>query len=407
VSLKIQNKEEYFMESVIIGSAGTQMYKNSGRKAIDFHIAAIQLATADAGINPNQIDGIITGGSFIEPRFMYANVLAEKLGIKLRLAGSVDAGGANSISGLILADAAIKNDKASAIVVVDADNVGTFYKNHPMDFFRKACEGMDSKNPKFSDPTKPIVAYMYNEVTEWYAKKFLKKYPDKREILRNALAEVAVVMSRHASKHPFAINDKILTVEDVLDSPKICSWLNVYECARPADGGGAIIITSEKEAKTATKKNKPVYILGSGQSFDHKNEIDYSSDWGCEKAGNEAFAEAGLTVNDLNTAFIYDCFPITVIKALEDLRFCEKLEGPFYVLDGNIEIDKSKCPINTHGGLLSYGAPWAAPSMFGLIEIIKQLQRKAEKRQVKNCEKALAYGNGGCFSASSVVILGN
>lgn len=393
------------MRSVITGSASTKMSKNSGWKAIDIYIKAIKSATENAGIGLKDIDGIVTGGSFIEPYFMYANVLAEKLGIKLRWAGSVDAGGANSISGLILADVMIKNGKASCIVVTDADNVGTFYKNHPADFFRKACDGMGSENPKFSDPQKPIVAYIYNEVTEWYARKFLKKYPDKKEILRNALAEVAVVMSRHASKHPLAISNKILTRETVINSQKVDSWLNVYECARPADGGGAIIIMSENKA--AKTKNKPIYVLGSGQSFDHKNKIDYDSDWGCKKAGAEAFIEAGLTINDMDTAFVYDCFPITVIKALEDMGFCGELEGPFYVLDGNLEINKSKCPINTHGGLLSYGAPWAAPSIFGLVEIVEQLQEKSGENQVKNCKKALAYGNGGCFSASSVIILGN
>lgn len=64
-------------------------------------------------------------------------------------------------------------------------------------------------------------------------------------------------------------------------------------------------------------------------------------------------------------------------------------------------------PINTHGGLLAYGAPWEVPAMFNIIESYMQLTGKAESRQVHNARRALVYGNGGIFSHSAVAILGN
>ena len=396
------------MRSIIVGGASTKMFKNSGLKPIDLYLEAIKLSLDETGVQSNQIDGMVTGGSFVKPQFMYTNIIAEKLGIKLNWAGSVDAGGANAISALILADAIIKTGKASMIIVADADSIGTFYKNNPIEFFKKACLGMNSLEKKFSDPTKPIVAYMYNEVTKWYAKKFIAKHGENsKKLLRQALMQVAVVMSKHASKNPLALNQKILTIENITQSSIVASWLNAYECARPADGGGAIIVASEKKARELNCK--PVYILGSGESFDHKNRIDYDSDWGCKKAGKKALEEAGVTVHNIDTAFLYDCFPITVIKALEDLGFYEEFSAPFHVLNDRLELGKSNCPcpINTHGGLLSCGAPWAAASIFGIVEIIKQLQNGAAGRQIANCKYALAYGNGGFFSASSVVILSN
>lgn len=392
------------MKSVIIDGMSTKMSKNSGLKPIDLYIEAIKLVLDNTNIELNHIDGMITGGSFVEPQFMYTNLIAEKLGIALKWAGSVDVGGTNAISALILADAVIKAGKASMIIVADADSVGTFYKNNPGEFFKKACLSMNSSEKEFADPTKPIVAYMYNKATQWYAERFITKYGKNSEtLLRQALAQVAVTMSKHALKNPLALNQKELTIEDIMQSSKIASWLNAYECARPADGGGAVIVMSEEQAQKFNYQ--PIYILGSGESFDHKNNINYKSEWGCRKAGKQAFAAAKITAQDLNTAFLYDCFPITVIKALEDLDFCGELEAPFYVLEGNLELGKSSCPINTHGGLLSCGAPWAAASIFGLVEIIKQLQGQVDGRQIPNAKLALAYGNGGCFSASSVVIL--
>ncbi len=64
-------------------------------------------------------------------------------------------------------------------------------------------------------------------------------------------------------------------------------------------------------------------------------------------------------------------------------------------------------PVNTHGGLLSFGAPWETPAMYNIIEAVEQLNGTAYGRQVPNVKRALVYGNGGVFSASAVAILGN
>lgn len=62
-------------------------------------------------------------------------------------------------------------------------------------------------------------------------------------------------------------------------------------------------------------------------------------------------------------------------------------------------------PVNTHGGLLGYGAPWEVPAMISLVEAVTQLRGEAAGRQVQDARKALVYGNGGIFSASAVAIL--
>jgi acetyl-CoA acetyltransferase len=62
--------------------------------------------------------------------------------------------------------------------------------------------------------------------------------------------------------------------------------------------------------------------------------------------------------------------------------------------------------VNTHGGLLSFGAPWETPAMYNVMEAVAQLTNNAVDRQIPNVKKALVYGNGGIFSASAVAILG-
>lgn len=64
-------------------------------------------------------------------------------------------------------------------------------------------------------------------------------------------------------------------------------------------------------------------------------------------------------------------------------------------------------PINTHGGLLAFGAPWEVPAMYNIIEAFHQLSNTAGNRQIARARRALCYGNGGIFSHSAVAILGN
>jgi acetyl-CoA acetyltransferase len=49
-------------------------------------------------------------------------------------------------------------------------------------------------------------------------------------------------------------------------------------------------------------------------------------------------------------------------------------------------------PINTHGGLLSFGAPWETPAMYNVIESYAQLTGTAGDRQIPNVRRALVYG---------------
>lgn len=67
--------------------------------------------------------------------------------------------------------------------------------------------------------------------------------------------------------------------------------------------------------------------------------------------------------------------------------------------------DNSFFPVNTHGGLLCYGAPWEVPAMYNIVEAVQQLQGRAAGRQIRDCRRAVVYGNGGILSASAVAVL--
>jgi acetyl-CoA acetyltransferase len=125
---------------------------------------------------------------------------------------------------------------------------------------------------------------------------------------------------------------------------------------------------------------------------------------GALTSGKAAYQMAGLGAQDVDVVELYDAFTINTILFLEDLGFCKKGEGGAFVSGGRIAPNGSLA-VNTNGGGLSY----CHPGMYGLfllIEAVRQLRGECGARQVKDCEVALAHGNGGVLSSQATVILG-
>jgi len=123
------------------------------------------------------------------------------------------------------------------------------------------------------------------------------------------------------------------------------------------------------------------------------------------ESGPQAFKMAGLKPSDVKMLSLYDAFTITPILFLEDLGFCPKGEGGRFVSNGAIA-PGGKLAVNTSGGGLSY----CHPGMYGLlvlIEAVRQVRGECGQRQVKDCNVALAHGNGGVLSSECTVILGS
>ncbi len=121
-------------------------------------------------------------------------------------------------------------------------------------------------------------------------------------------------------------------------------------------------------------------------------------------SGPAAFAQAGITVDDVDVLQTYDSFTITVLLALEDLGFCKKGEGGPFVVEAGLG-PSGAIPTNTSGGGLSY----THPGMFGLfllVEAARQLRGQSSGVVVPDATIAVAHGCGGVLSSTGTVVLG-
>ncbi len=213
------------------------------------------------------------------------------------------------------------------------------------------------------------------------------------------LAWVKVAASHHAQYNPHALRQEVVTVEDVLQSPMVADPLHRLDCCVMTDGGGAIVVVSPEVA--AGLKQPKVKIIGTGEATKHRDggfmDISYSAGkW----SGERAFAEAGISVDDIHYASLYDSFTITVIMQLEDLGFCRKGEGGKFVQDGNLISGQGRLAFNTDGGGLCSNHPGNKGGMTKLLEAVRQCRGQAHPLlQVKNHEFVLAHATGAMMSS--------
>ena len=227
-------------------------------------------------------------------------------------------------------------------------------------------------------------------------------------------AEISVVTRRHAMRNPEAVKAMTdlafvgvneITVQDVVDSRVIAHPLHLLECCMISDGGGAVVIASPEVAANCRKK--PAWIIGTGEATKYReNGGDITVSAGAQ-SGPIAFADAGVSPDEVDVLMAYDSFSITVMCMIEDLGFCKKGEGGDYVSQRHLGFDDPRKPaMNTDGGGLSSNHP-GERGIFLLLEATRQL-RGESTAQAQDPKLAVAVGNGGMLGsrhATGVTIL--
>ena len=126
------------------------------------------------------------------------------------------------------------------------------------------------------------------------------------------------------------------------------------------------------------------HLLGAGQGHTHEHLVCAPSltEFGCKQAAARAFAQAGVSVADIDVAEVYDSFTITLLVELESMGFFPRGHAGPAAAEGALGLAGS-LPCNTHGGLLSFGHSGAAGGMFHVVEGVRQLRGECGPRQVQ------------------------
>jgi acetyl-CoA C-acetyltransferase len=237
------------------------------------------------------------------------------------------------------------------------------------------------------------------------ASTYFEKYGAGRE----DLAQIAVKNHRNGCLAPKSFLKREITVEDVLQA-RMISWpFGLYDCAAQTDGAAAAIITRADLAKSY--RDDPVLVKAVTVMAGPNPQKDPTNDFLSWKptgwAAKEAYQQAGITnpMEEIDVAQLHDCFSLTELLSYEDLGFIEKGAAKEHIAEGTFDLG-GRLPVNTDGGLKTFGHPTGATGVRMIYENTLQLQGRAEKRQVEGASTALSHNIGGHPTACGIVILG-
>ena len=376
----------------IVGAADTAVGKVPELNATALCVDAALRALKDAGLDKDQVDGLVTCQSMAEPIMYHAEAVAEYMQIFPRYCVTANAGGGTTFSSVQHAATAIANGVCDSVLISMADSLRSGLS-------REQAMAIQSStgHPQFEIPYGPTVPAYYALLA--------RAHMDEYGTTPEQLAAVAVSGRSHAALNPQAQMRELISVEDVLNSRMIADPLHLLDCSLVSDGGAAVILTSAE--RTADFPHQPVYILGAGEghSHEHISQARSLTTSAAVESGRRAYRMAGLGPTDIDLAWIYDCFTPVVLIELEDLGFCEKGQAGAFVESG-ATVPGGALPMNTDGGLLSHCHPGNPGSMFALTESAMQLRGTAGDRQVENAEVALVHAQGGVMSSHATLILG-
>ena len=367
--------------------------------AIYHAIESAKLAIRDAGIDKDEIDYVMPTASLYSPAFNTELVtcrVVEELGLKnCKKNCQVFSGGSSSSNALTLGAGLIETGAAKNILFVHSDRLGTGVNmQQGIDLFSTAGISAEWEVP-FGQHYSSIAALATT------------RYKYETGCTDEEFAAVCVSNRKWAELNPNAFfNKKGITIEEVMASKMLSTPLRAKQSNMLFDGGAAFILSSAERARDMT--DTPVYILGEGgivTHFVYSQEPDISR-FGWKRAGKEAFEQAGLTPQDIDVAEIYDSYPIYQIIGLEELGFCKRGEAGKLFLNGDT-FPGGKLPCTTNGGMLSQGHTGAGGAVALLVEAVRQLMGKADKRQVEGAKYAVETATGGTYMDAQVTVLGN
>src|SRR5437016_11646886 len=261
--------------AAIVGVAESELGQVAdGMSVFDLMAQGTRRALDDCGLSLKDVDGLFAATA--QSRLSVLG-LAEYLGIDPKFIGSTIVGGSSFEFHVAHAMGAIALGLCNVALIA--------YGSTQRTIGRKQAS-VREVNP-YETPFKP---FQPSSAYALAASRHMHQFGTTRE----QLAAVAVAAREWALLNPVAWEKKPLTIPEVLSARMISYPFTVRDICLVTDGGGAVIMTSAKRARSL--KKPPVYVLGCGQAITHAN-ISSMPDLtvtGALPSGRAAYAMARL-----------------------------------------------------------------------------------------------------------------
>ncbi len=369
-----------------IGEVPTAIMPERSRWDILYEICL--QAVRNAGIDKNDIEGVITVAPQAQPR-LSAEISFGKLPEELGLKGCRDvcicnAGGASTSNCIRMAEQWIESGLARIVLIPHVTVHSSIPLEDLINFFATAGIDLQWEYP-FGTTYNGILAMM------------TRRYMYETGTTEEEMASVVVALRKWATLDPnsFFYGKEVPTIEKVLSSGMVSSPLHKRECNILADGGGALVVTSRKLAAQIT--STPVYKLGESARFFSAFTMTRDNDVvgeGFRDATHEALDQAGLSKKEIDIWNIYLAYPVGHPMLMESIGLCEKGQAGKFFREGHTWPGGS-LPWSTIGDAIGRGHTGSGVSMATYVETARQLMGQAGQRQVKEAQYVFQNTSGG------------
>ena len=233
----------------------------------------------------------------------------------------------------------------------------------------------------------------------------------------DVIAEVAAKAYDNGSKNPKAhMHAKELPVEKAQSGPQFLSnaeykpYLRVTDCAQVSDGGAAAVFMSvEGMRRNGISMADAVEVVGMDQGAGDlwEDPADLTELTSAKAVVGRMLGKAGVTPEQLEVAEVHDCFAVTELMMYEAIGLAEPGQGAALFQSGATRLD-GRIPVNTGGGLLSFGHPVGATGVKQILEIYRQMKGQCGDYQMKKQPSlGIAVNMGGDDKTIATMLLRN
>ncbi|MCY0952640.1 lipid-transfer protein [Streptomyces sp. H27-S2] len=393
---------------IAVLGAGMHPWGKWGRSFVEYGRAAARVALADAGLDWTDVQSIVGADTVRSgyPGYVAGATFARALGWQGARVTSVYAACASGAQAIGAARAQILAGLADVVLVVGADAA-------PKGFFAPA----GGERPDDPDWLRFRVLGATNPAYfGLYARRRMAVHGDTPE----DFAQVKVKNAAAGVLNPNARYRKAVTAEEVAASAVVADPLRLLDICATSDGGAALVLSSTDFARSrgvtdpvrirAVSTVTPTYPRTVLDLPDIATDSTVGLGAGGEPAAGSfrasiaraAYEEAGLGPEDLSLAEVYDLSTALELEWYEDIGLCGPGEGAKLLREGVTALG-GRVPVNTSGGLSSFGEAVPAQAIAQVCELTWQLRGTAGARQVPGARAGIT-ANQGLFGHGSAVV---
>jgi acetyl-CoA acetyltransferase len=383
-------------KTAVVGIGFSELVRQSKRPLGLLALDACREAIADAGLSPQQIDGLAT---YPEAPFLGAgnrdglDIVSVSWIINHQPLAPVVRWYAQIETGMIAAPVI---EGAHALIAGACDYVLIWRAMHQPRSYGAFSGSRAVGDAQFLAPW-GCISVIQSHALAW--RRYMHQYGATRE----HLCTLAVNSRRNANLNPRAFfHAKPMSRDDYFAARPIAEPFCLFDCDVPVEGCVALVMTSAERARDL--RRPPAYLAGHGLNTARRPPLlfytldDYVA---CgQSLADKLWSSAGLGPADMDAAQLYDGFAPSALYWLEAAGFCKRGEAYEFIQDGRIALG-GEIPVNTFGGSLSEGR---LHGMGHIAEAVFQVTGRAERRQVPDAAAVCAIDGSPMLRGSGIVV---